>query len=401
MRILQVNKFYYLQGGAEKSVLEIEKELKVQGHDLAIFSMKHEKNLSSPWSRYFVSKINFNNPGLWDLFRIPGRIIYSFEARFKFRKVLNKFKPDLIIYHNIYHQLSPSILSLAKKRGIKTAMILHDYKLICPNFKLFTQGKNCNRCQDGKYYHCVLKRCLKKSFSQSLVALIEMHLHHHRWHIYEKNIDVYIAPSQFIKNKFLEFKYPTESIVVLKNFFPKFKTKIEKKENYLLSYGRLSKEKGIDIILLALINTKEKLKIVGVGPEEKQLRELVKKLKLKKQVEFLGQKNGMDLERIIRKAKAVIFASLWYENMPFAVLESMSLSKLIIASKIGGLPEVIQHEKNGLLFPAGDPRSLNLTLKNLNNYNLALLEEKAAKSAKRLNLSLYCQKLLAIFDNIG
>ena len=113
MKILQVNKFHYLRGGAEKYFLDISEALRQNGHEVAVFSMNHPKNLPSPWAKYFVSRLSFNESKLRDKLLAPGRIIYSLEAKRKFRKLVLDFRPDIIHIHNIYHQLSPSILSVA------------------------------------------------------------------------------------------------------------------------------------------------------------------------------------------------------------------------------------------------------------------------------------------------
>ncbi len=115
MRILQVNKFNYVRGGAEKYFIEISHKLKEAGHEVAIFSMHHPKNLPSSWDKYFVSRISFEKTTFRNIFLAPFRILYSFEARRKFKKIVKDFKPDIIHVHNIYHQISPSILPVDRK----------------------------------------------------------------------------------------------------------------------------------------------------------------------------------------------------------------------------------------------------------------------------------------------
>ena len=134
MRILQVNKYNYLRGGSEKYFIELSKELERAGHQVAIFSMRHPKNLPSLWEKYFVSRVSFSENSLYYSLLRPFRVLYSFEAKRKFSKLIKKFKPDIIHIHNIYHQISPSILPVAKKYNIPVVMHLHDYKLICPNY---------------------------------------------------------------------------------------------------------------------------------------------------------------------------------------------------------------------------------------------------------------------------
>lgn len=144
MRILQVNKFNYIRGGAEKYFIEISKNLEELGHQVAIFSMHHPKNNPSPWEKYFVSRLSFNEAKLRDRLITPGRILYSLEAKRKFKSLVKDFKPDIIHIHNIYHQISPSILDVAKKYQIPVVMHLHDYKLICPKIHIIRFFKKLN-----------------------------------------------------------------------------------------------------------------------------------------------------------------------------------------------------------------------------------------------------------------
>ncbi len=403
MKILQVNKFNYIRGGAEKYFLQISEELKKAGHQVASFSMKHPKNLPSPWEKYFVSRISFNE-GTWrDYLLAPGRIIYSFEAKRKFSKLVEDFKPDIIHIHNIYHQISPSILSVAKKKKIPVVMHLHDYKLVCPNYQLFVNDKICYRCWPKKYNQCFKNCCFKNSISKSLLATIEMWFHHKVLKIYEKSISCFIAPSKFMKETLVKFNWPEDKIKVVYNFSEKMENNfVDKLENYGLYYGRLSKEKGIDILLQAVKNSNNnfKLKIVGSGPEEKKLKELSNLLGLSKQVEFLGFKSGNDLYDIVKKAKAVFLPSIWNENMPFVLLEALSLKKVVVVSKTGGLPELITNKDTGFIFDNGNEEELVNIIRNLDQYNLKEIGEKAYEISRDLNINNHLIKILDIYNKL-
>lgn len=400
MRIIQVNKFNYLRGGSEKYFLEISRELREQGHEVALFSMKHPLNESSQWSKYFVSNVDFNKSSFWQKLIIPARVLYSLSAKKKFTKLIKDFKPDLIHCHNIYHQISPSILVAAKKQGIPVVMHLHDYKLICPNYKLFTKDKICQRCRGGKYYKCFQYKCLNDSWARSLLASLEMYLHHKILKIYKKNVDIFIAPSQFMKNACVHFGWPEEKITVLRNFHninnEDEKPKTNNKANYLLYFGRLSTEKGIDVLLRALTKNEEELKIAGTGPDEKRLRALSHSLGLEDRVAFLGFQDGLKLQALINEAKAIIVPSVWAENMPFSVIESLANSKIVIASHSGGLAELINN-KNGLLFKTGDSQDLVVKIAALNKLDTATMSEQAKTSVEYLRIDQHLKHLLAIY----
>lgn len=402
MRILQVNKYNYVRGGAEKYFIEISRELRELGHQVAVFSMKHPKNIPSDFDKYFVSRLSFNEGSWRDKLITPFRVLYSFEARRKFKKLLNDFKPEIIHIHNIYHQISPSILSLAKKRKIPVIMHLHDYKLICPNYQLLSHGEICYRCRGGKYINCLKQRCFKDSFWKSLLATIEMYFHHKVLKIYKKNIDLFIAPSQFMKDTVVSFGWPENKIEVVYNFSERIENNlIDQVENYGLYFGRLSKEKGIDVLLRAfkLLDNKMKLKIIGTGPEEKNLKKLSQELKLGNRVKFLGKKTGPALFDEVKKAQLVFLPSLWLENMPLTLLEAMMLKKVVIASNIGGMPELIKHTETGFLFERGNVQDLVRVINSSSNYNLLQIGTQANLLVENLNVSRHLSKILQIYRN--
>jgi len=139
MKVLLVNKYNFIKGGSDKYFLDLANLLSKQpGIKVAKFCMSHPQNLPDKYSRYFVSGLNFDRFRLHDLFKYLGRVFYSFEAKRKFANLLDDFRPDIIHLHNIYHHLSPSILTAAKERRIPIIMHVHDYKLVCPNYKMFS-----------------------------------------------------------------------------------------------------------------------------------------------------------------------------------------------------------------------------------------------------------------------
>jgi len=171
MKILEINKYFYIKGGAEKHFFDFVDLLKRAGNEVAIFSMQHEKNIYSEWSRFFISTVGFDgNYSIWQKIKGSFRDLYSFEAKKKINKLLDEFNPEIVHIHNIYHQLSPMILFEIKKRNIPIVMTVHDYKLVNPNYNLFHQGKFYDRCLDGKYYQCFLHNKLR----QPLLKLIIM-----------------------------------------------------------------------------------------------------------------------------------------------------------------------------------------------------------------------------------
>jgi glycosyltransferase involved in cell wall biosynthesis len=349
MKILLINKFYYQQGGAERYFFALKSLLEAKGHTVIPFAMKDLKNDYSPWSEYFVSKVETLAPRMnWQSLKNIFRIFYSWEARFKLEKLIKETQPDVAHIHNIYHQISPSILPVLKKHKIPVVMTVHDYKLICPNYILYTKNSPCVRCQGHRYYNAVRFRCLKNSYVVSLIAALEMSFHK-IFKIYEKNVDLFLCPSEFVKNQLIEFGQAPEKIQVI----PLFQNIIDDKSNlgeYFLYAGRLKREKGVDLLIEAMKSLpKQKLVIAGSGPDELEWQRRVNEQSLGN-IQFLGWQDQKELDELYRGCFAVIIPSRVWETFGLSALEALAYGKPVVASATGALPEIIKPGENGLLF---------------------------------------------------
>lgn len=372
MTIVQANKFLYPKGGADRYALTLIAELKKKNYEVIPFGMADNRNQSSPWSQYFTNPVDYYGSG--NKIKIAKNLIWNRPAALKFGALLDEAKPQLVHAHNIYHQLSPSILPEAKRRGIKVIMTLHDYKLVCPNYRLFTHGHHCEACLEGSYFNCLKNNCYE-SYPRSGVAALESYLHNKEWRTYYKNVDLLISPSEYLKSKLIKAGWPASKIKVLINPAPLYSPQVDGER--LLYLGRLTKEKGVNILLQALAGLNEHLDIAGTGPEEENLKALAQELGLAEKVTFHGHLEGEALEKLKKEAKAVILPSIWAENMSLVLLESLAYGKLIIASETGGTPEIIKNSQTGWLFPAGDVAALRKCLFELNELSPAERERRA------------------------
>lgn len=353
MKVLMVNKFNFVKGGSDRYFLELSDLLAKEGVKVAKFCMEHPDNLPSPYKKYFVSQIDFNSNNWLKQLKAIGRTLYSREAARKFEELIKNFLPDIVHVHNIYHQISPSILTVAKKYRLPIVMHLHDYKLVCANYKMFSHGKIDESEKGGHYWRCVANKCFRNSYLASLLVALEMYIHHSLLKIYEKNIDLYISPSQFMKDKLVEWGIPAEKIQVVKHYIDtqKYKPDFELGD-YILYFGRLAEEKGVDLLLKAYghLHTSKKLLIVGSGSEHKKLHDLAGKLGLALKVKFTGPKHGEELKRIIKGSYMVVVPSRWYEVFGLVNLEAAALGKMVLAANIGGITEVVNNHHTGLLY---------------------------------------------------
>lgn len=379
MKILMVNKFYYIKGGSETYYFSLKNLLERKGNTVIDFSMKDEKNFHSKYKDFFVDNVDYGaKTSIRKKIKLAINIIYSEEAKKKFEKLVIQEKPDLIHLHIFQHQISPSILDIAKKYNIPVVYTAHDLKMICLNYKMMHHGAICEACKNGRYYHCLVNKCVKESFAKSAINVIEGYLHKYR-HSYD-NVNVIITPSAFYMRKFEEFGIESRRLVHIPNFLSEEKPVIEElqdNEKYYLYFGRLSEEKGILTLINAVSNINVKLYIVGLGPLKNEIEQYIKNKNLSN-IFLLGFKSGNELKNIIGNSKAVVLPSEWYENGPYSAIESLQLGRPIIGANIGGIPELVK--ENGFLFESRNMKELEkklLEFEQLDSEKYELMKKKS------------------------
>ncbi len=354
MRILQVNKFFDLHGGAEIYMHRLSKAQREAGHEVHEFSTNSEKNLPSDDQSYFVTRNVLNQwQGPVKDAKKAAQFIWNREAEASIRKMLREYKPDIVHVHNIYHHLSASVLRPIREYKIPCVQTLHDYKLACPSYSMFTQGAPCERCKGGKYLNAVKYNCVFASVPGNLLVAFEMGFTK-SFQMYEKTMQAFICPSRFMQDKMKEWGEPASKLVYAPNPVTVGEVPASRGGGYVLIAGRLSKEKGIDSFLKAAVQIPElKVKIAGRGPEEELLQRIVREAGAKN-IEFLGFQSPDALSVIRAKADALIMSSIWYENASTSVLEAMGDGIPCIGTRIGGTPELIEDGKDGWLVKPGD-----------------------------------------------
>lgn len=357
MKILLINKFFFPFGGTETAFFQTAKLLQNLGHEVIFFSMAHPKNDESRYSRYFVSRVDFEEMGNWrKKMRGVKRILFGREPRLKLDELLRAEKPDIAHLHNIYHHLSPAIIATLKEHGVPVVMTLHDYKTVCPAYKLFSHGKTCEKCRNKHFQWCFLKKCVKNSYSKSLVCALEMRLHRK----YYRQVDRFIAPSRFLSGKVKELGLARECTYIA-NFSECFSMAAAPEPApqvpQIVFLGRLVEEKGVSLLIEAMIGIAADCLIVGDGPLKKKLQARAKK-NPGARIRFLEHQTHSSLQQIIRRSSLVVVPSLWYENNPFAIIEAFAVGVSVVAARIGGIPELVIDGETGLLFTAGDPDDL-------------------------------------------
>lgn len=403
MKILMVNKFHYIKGGSETYYFALKRELEEQGFTVIDFSMTDDKNFDSPYSKYFVDNVDYNSSTtLLKKIKMATNIIYSKEAKDKFESLVLSEKPDVVHLHIFQHQISPSILDVCKKYNLPTVYTAHDLKMICLNYKMMHHGKICEDCKGGHFYHCVTNKCIKNSYSKSIINMVEGYVHKCR-KSYDA-IDYIITPSDFYRRKFIEFGIDSNRVIYLPNFLDRDKPHVNLMQNskeYYLYFGRLSEEKGILTLIKAMVGIGSNLYIVGTGPLKEEITNYIKEHKIEN-IKILGYKSGQDLVDLVGNAKAVILPSEWYENGPYSAIEALQLGRPIIGANIGGIPELI--DNNGYLFESGNVEDLHKIIKELESEPDSRYSELEINSEKIFKMNYtaknHMKKLIDIYSKV-
>lgn len=408
MKILQINTCSYRRGGADVVYLNTTQLLRERGHEVINFSQMDSSDFYATNNIYSVNQIDYIGLSpLKKLIKSP-RFFYSLETKHKIEQLIRIERPDVAHIHLYRGILTPSILTVLKQNNIPIVFSLHDYEMLCPH-NTFIDGKGniCEKCmvQDSSL-HCVLNKCNRNNLILSTISAFEFAFHKKviPFHLY---FDKLIAVSKFgmeIHSRKSELK---EKLVHLYNFYPKLEMTVpnHKKGDYFLFYGRLSYEKGILTLLKAWknINSDNILKIVGVGYTMKSILTYISQNNIKN-IEILGFKSGNELEEIIRKASFIIVPSEWYENNPLTIIEAYSNGRPVIASRVGGILEIVNDNSTGFLFEMGNidqlSQKINTALQ-LTDYEYLTMSRNARQFAdKNFSEEEHYIKLINIYRDL-
>ncbi|MBP7175206.1 MAG: glycosyltransferase [Thermoclostridium sp.] len=393
MKILMVNKFLYQNGGSETYMFQLSEYLEKMGHQVLFFGMEHPENIVNP--DYMVQKMDFHTKSL-SRFLYPFKVLWSAQAKANIRKAIKAYQPDIVHLNNYHYQLTPSILYECFRQKIPVVQTLHDAILICPNYSLFRVDnmKTCEKCRGGRFYHCMLHRCVHGSMTKSVLAALGSSLYQ-VLNPYRK-INYLISPSYFLSSKMKEMGYRNNNLMVLHNFFsPDKNLAATEKEAYVIYFGRLAKIKGVGTLIEAAKTLGHiRFIIAGRGEDEE---EFIKSAS--PNVEFKGFLTGKELNTLIRNALFSVYPSQWYENCPMSVLESQAVGTPVIGANIGGIPELIQNNVDGLLFESGNVADLCMKISFLyeNKSILQGFSVKCIQKVQQFSIDKYYEELIGVY----
>ena len=283
-------------------------------------------------------------------------VIWSRDSYKSIKNIIKEHKPDIAHIHNTFFLISPSVYYACKEEGVPIVQTLHNYRFICPLGTLFKNGKLCHDCSEKGLLTSIKNKCGKKSVVWMALMLLILKFHQSK-NTFKRLINSYIALSNFAKQQFIKAGFDEQKIKVKPNFINLDPGFSQKNEDFAVYVGRISPEKGTEVLLKAWEKVNfMPLKLIGNGEHIGTSRNYAEKNSLN--MEFLGQKSNKEVISYIQKSSFVILPSLCNENFPLTIAEAFACGKPIIASKSGSLAEIIEENKTGLLFEPGDSDDL-------------------------------------------
>ncbi|MCC6948880.1 MAG: glycosyltransferase [Bradyrhizobiaceae bacterium] len=335
MKILIVHNYYQRPGG-EDDVVANEKAMLIEhGHDVELLAVRNDQIQS------FADKV-----------KTAWNSSYSQQGYEHVAAAIRIFSPALVHVHNFFPLLSPSIYDACSDAGVPVVQTLHNYRLLCANGQLARNAIPCEKCVHGAHYWGVIHRCYQNSLLGSAVVarMLWTHRRHNTW---REKVASYIAPSHFMKTKFVEAGLPDDRIHVKPNFVPEYPNlpplDMAAPRKSALFAARFSREKGVDLVLQAWEELDFPLRMIGDGP----LAELVRE-KATPAMTLIGWQPMDILVDELRRAEFLLMPSTWYEGFPVTLALALANGLPIIASRLGAMEEVVEDGKTGLLFTTGD-----------------------------------------------
>jgi glycosyltransferase involved in cell wall biosynthesis len=366
MRILAAEKYYFVTGGASRVFFETNRLLEERGHEVLPFSGAYPENFATPFAKHFVPRFTLFSGGGPERASAAGMLkafadaVYARDVAKSVRRLVDDHRPDVAHLHTILYQLSPSLIETLKSRGVPVVQTLHDFSLYCASRYLYAGGAICEECRGGRYHRVLLRNCCNGNRLLSLMSF-SAKAAHSLFGLYPGKVDLFIAPSRFLRDKMVSWGLPARRIETIGHFLPAASTApaADDHDGSILYAGYLVRQKGIFTLLRAMAQLPRlRLVVAGRGPEAPAVSAAVRDLGLGN-VELAGFLRGEDLARAVRRASLLVFPSESYETFGMGILEAYLAGKPVVASNLGAYPELVDHGKRGgLLFRAGSARDL-------------------------------------------
>lgn len=343
MKILLAHSFYQHPGGEDQVVAAEAELLRSSGHEVVTF---HRRN------------IEVSGYGGLQTATLAARTVWAWDSYSDLRALLQRERPDLAHFHNILPLISPSAFYACKSEGVPVVQTLHNYRMICPSATLFRNGHLCEECVGTSSFAPAIAHACYRGSRSATVAVASMISVHRAMGTWSREVDCYIALSEFAREKLLKAGLPPEKVVIKPNFLQLDPGTGNGRRDYALFIGRLVAEKGVERLLhaWAKLTDPPPLRIAGDGPLRSVVEQAVSRSNGR--IEYLGQVPRERTLELVKRAQFLVFPSEWYEGFPLTLVESLACGTPVIAARIGSVAEIIVDGATGIQFTAGNVDNL-------------------------------------------
>lgn len=342
LSVLVVHNHYRWRGG-EDSVVAAEIELlRAAGHD-AHTMLSDSRDVDQ----------------VRDVMWRPHDLVFNREVYQETRALIRRHRVRVVHCHNLVPRPSTSVYAAAVDESVPIIQTVHNYRIGCLNGLHLYQGRICERCRPGHYLPGIIRGCYRGLHLQSLALGMVQQINHWRgvWHTPTR----YIAPSQFVRTKLIDWGIAPERVIVKSHFVaddpgPRFDT-----GSHALFVGRLSPEKGLDLLIDAWDARRMPLVIVGDGPMRAQLEARVRG-EQRANIRFAGYQDRAGVNMLLQQARVLLMPSNWFETFGLVLIEAYAYGVPVIATRMGAMAEAIRDGVTGLFFEADNREDLRAKL---------------------------------------
>jgi glycosyltransferase involved in cell wall biosynthesis len=339
MKILVAHNAYQQRGGEDAVVGAEVRLLEANGHAVVRYDRHNDELLGR---------------GALGGIGAAAETVWSSKSFREMKALVEKERPDVAHFHNTFPLISPSAYYACARAGVPVVQTLHNYRLWCPAAKFLREGKVCEACLGRNAWPGVMHGCYRGSRAATAAAAAMLAVHR-RMGSWQTKVDVYIALSEFTRRKFIEGGLPAERIVLKPNFVAGDVPPKTQSGGYVLFVGRLSEEKGPQLLSSAWrsMHTQVPLRIAGDGPLLEKLSREVREASLL-QIELAGHRTPDEVRALVHGARFLVFPSIWYEGFPMTIAEAFAGGLPVVASRLGSMAEIVQDGVTGLHFEPGN-----------------------------------------------
>jgi glycosyltransferase involved in cell wall biosynthesis len=348
MKILIVHNYYKQAGGEDCTVQRETTLLRAAGHQVSTY-FRHNRDIDQG---SLVAKITAASNAIW-----------ARDTHHELSALLKRERPDLAHFHNTFPLISPSACYACNDAGVPIVQTLHNFRLFCAPSTFFRNGGICEECLEHSLWRGVRHGCYRESRPQTAAVALTLAIHR-KLRTWARIVDCYIAPTEFVRRKFVAAGFPPDKILVKPNFVDPDPGERRSAGEYAIFVGRITVEKGLRTLIAAwaLLEEQIPLVIVGDGPLRRELEQEAVQQGLANVI-FKGALPNADTIRIMKEAKFLIFPSEWYETFGTTMVEAFACGVPVLCSNLGAMQELVADGRTGLHFTPGDPADLGAKVK--------------------------------------